>query len=191
MLGVGISIDFSLWWLLLSILPWADSGLVPALAGIGHVAIQFPIYEQVKGYLASRGTFLSHDSKLGIIIYMSADFCNVIWAIFWVLVDEAAVDKLPAYDVLVASSVSKMCASTLTYPHEVCLSSALLNSPLFLSVMWISWIEESSFYPLCEFLELKNPLFIRYVNFLNWRILWSSGGFFSFFVFLGGSHLVR
>lgn len=68
------------------------SGLAPALLGLTHVAIQFPLYELFKAKFTGLGygTSASEEDK-------SHHFYSLSFAIF----------------------LSKVCASTATYPHEV------------------------------------------------------------------------
>lgn len=63
-------------------------GLTPTLFGLGHVAIQFPLYEYLKSTLASNST-------------------------------DGVDGEVQAKHVLIASSLSKIAASAVFYPHEV------------------------------------------------------------------------
>lgn len=67
------------------------SGLTPALLGVTHLAIQFPLYEWFKRYLTGSGLGYWHEGQ------------------GW----------LQVLGILAASSTSKVCATLATYPHEV------------------------------------------------------------------------
>lgn len=65
------------------------SGLAPALLGLSHVAIQFPLYEYFKLQ------FTGHE------------------------MGEANITQSHSFGILAATFLSKVCATTATYPHEV------------------------------------------------------------------------
>lgn len=67
------------------------TGIGPSLIGISHVAVQFPLYERLKSALIHQQRTDTSQSKQG----------------------------LHSVSLLIASSVSKMVASLVTYPHEV------------------------------------------------------------------------
>lgn len=78
------------------------SGLGPALLGLLHVAVQFPLYELLKGYLN---------------------------------IDETGSKVSQAPQILTASVLAKVCASTISYPHEVIRTRTQIQAPLSSSDM--------------------------------------------------------
>lgn len=77
-------------------------GLVPSLLGVSHVVIQFPLYEQIKyHYRTSILASMEHETGLT------------------QRAGQRDGPDLRSSQILVASSVSKMLASVVTYPHEV------------------------------------------------------------------------
>ncbi|CEP60397.1 NAD+ transporter LALA0_S01e09824g [Lachancea lanzarotensis] len=76
------------------------AGLLPSLFGLLHVAIHFPIYEKLKVWLRCSPSFIDSEDH-----------------------------KLDIFRLITASSVSKMVASTLTYPHEILRTRMQLKAP--------------------------------------------------------------
>lgn len=76
------------------------SGLVPSLFGLVHVGIHFPVYEAMKKAL--------HVNKVDKVSHS---------------------DDIKLWRLIVASSFSKMIASTITYPHEILRTRMQMQSP--------------------------------------------------------------
>lgn len=76
------------------------SGLVPSLFGLMHVGIHFPLYERIKQLLHVSE---SEDIALG--------------------------SNLTLWRLVLASSASKMIASTITYPHEILRTHMQMQTP--------------------------------------------------------------
>lgn len=96
------------------------SGLLPSLAGISHVAIQFPCYERIKFYLATKGTKTQFQFYI-CLGFNSFDRTEIIFIVllFPNLEGNKSNNELNPWELAIASSFSKVVASLSTYPHEV------------------------------------------------------------------------
>lgn len=105
-------------WNLISLLLY--SGLLPSLAGISHVAIQFPAYERIKFYLATKGTKTQFQFSFCLGFY-SFNVTEIIFIAFLFanLEGNKSNNELNPWELAIASSFSKVVASLSTYPHEV------------------------------------------------------------------------
>lgn len=53
---------------------WNNSGLLPSLVGVSHVAIQFPMYENTKSYIARRGNSSLPNESSSLIIHIIVSY---------------------------------------------------------------------------------------------------------------------
>ena len=83
-------------------------GLSASLLGVSHVAIQLPLYERLKASAAGRRRELEEA------------FASASEPIAQAAADVGPLSKfIRLWDVVAASTISKLIASSITYPHEV------------------------------------------------------------------------
>jgi solute carrier family 25 (mitochondrial folate transporter), member 32 len=92
-------------------------GMTANLLGLSHVAVQFPIYEQLKQYFRQRAIAAHHETGApeGDTAPSSSSATT------------AVAPALTALQLLTASALSKLCACVIAYPHEV-IRSRLMDS---------------------------------------------------------------
>lgn len=103
-------------------------GMTANLIGLSHVAVQFPAYEYLKHVARERRRWMIHSSQQSpASSFMNMDMYNKTNSDrSRLLVDDIEVQETP-FELLLASGLAKMCASLLTYPHEV-LRSRMMDS---------------------------------------------------------------
>jgi len=94
-------------------------GMSANLMGLSHVAIQFPTYEFLKSVARQRRQQEQYEQKRQQRLQGGNDYDDDFDD------DEVAVES--ALDLLIASGLAKMCASLISYPHEV-LRSRMMDS---------------------------------------------------------------
>jgi solute carrier family 25 (mitochondrial folate transporter), member 32 len=93
-------------------------GMTANLLGLSHVAVQFPIYEQLKQYFRQHSSVAAtHDDD---IVHEQKGAAKVD-------AQPSAAPALTALQLLTASALSKLCACVIAYPHEV-IRSRLMDS---------------------------------------------------------------
>jgi solute carrier family 25 (mitochondrial folate transporter), member 32 len=95
-------------------------GMTANLLGLSHVAVQFPIYEQLKQYFRQQQQQQLRDDDNNNYVDIGQDDTTAAIAV-------VREPPLTALQLLTASALSKLCACVLTYPHEV-LRSRLMDS---------------------------------------------------------------
>ena len=100
-------------------------GLSASLLGCSHVAVQFPVYEELRARLRARRLLATSaaaaaagERQLALAAARQSEGARSGGEVV-VEVEEEEEEELSTVEILIASTASKLVASTATYPHEV------------------------------------------------------------------------
>lgn len=97
-------------------------GLGPSIIGISHVAVQFPLYERLKrlDFMYTTPSLSSPSSSSPTPGLFPLSLSHFMWLTFFIVTVDMVDPPMPStWRLILASTLSKLVASTATYPHEV------------------------------------------------------------------------